>query len=154
MIAALLLSLCSVAAPQGATPPAPILWESLPPVPDPVGLGGPFVAALQGADGEQRLLVAGGANFPEAPPWEGGAKVWYAGTWVFDGEGWASGPPLPGPRAYGAVVHLDGRAVRADEPTRLSSDESSEVTVCVSIMRTCVTSLERRLMSSPTRRRT
>ena len=111
MIAALLLSLCSVAAPQGATPPAPILWESLPPVPDPVGLGGPFVAALQGADGEQRLLVAGGANFPEAPPWEGGAKVWYAGTWVFDGEGWASGPPLPGPRAYGAVVHLDGRAL-------------------------------------------
>ena len=39
-------------------------------------------------------------------------------------------------------------------PTRLSSDESSDVSVWVSIVRTCVTSLERREMSSPTRRRT
>ena len=38
-------------------------------------------------------------------------------------------------------------------PMRLSTDDSSEVSVCVSIVRTWVTSLERREMSSPTRRR-
>ena len=40
------------------------------------------------------------------------------------------------------------------EPMRLSTDESNEVSVCVSIVRTWVTSLERREISSPTRRRT
>ena len=39
-------------------------------------------------------------------------------------------------------------------PTRLRSDESSEVIVCVSRVRTWVTSIESREMSSPTRRRT
>lgn len=109
MIAAFLLAACAAAVTQEA--PAPVVWESLAPVPDAVGFGGPFVAALEGPTGESRLLVAGGANFPDAPPWEGGAKVWYADTWVFDGQVWAAGPPLPEPRAYGAVVHLDGRAL-------------------------------------------
>ncbi len=109
MIAALLALTCVVVAPQDA--PAPIRWETLPPVPDAVGFGGPFIAALEGASGEHRLLVAGGANFPVAPPWEGGVKVWHADTWVFDGAAWTAGPPLPEPRAYGAVVHLDGRAL-------------------------------------------
>ena len=54
----------------------------------------------------------------------------------------------------------DGQQVGAEqeqddhEPMRPSSDESSEVSVCVSIVRTCVTSLDSREMSSPTRRRT
>lgn len=111
MIASALLAACAAAVIQEAPAPTPVVWEALPPVPDDVGFGGPFVASLEGPTGDSRLLVAGGANFPEGPPWEGGGKVWYADTWVFDGQGWAAGPPLPEPRAYGAVVHLEGKAL-------------------------------------------
>ena len=95
----------------GGGAPDPVSWTALPPIPDEVGLGGPFVATLEGADGQQQLLVAGGANFPDAPPWEGGAKAWTDRSWVFAEGRWSPGPPLPAPRAYGAVVHLDGRAL-------------------------------------------
>ncbi|MEM1448235.1 MAG: sodium/solute symporter [Planctomycetota bacterium] len=89
--------------------PPPLVWDELATLPDGIGYGGPFVATLKGPEGEV-LLVAGGANFPEAPPWEGGGKVWHASTWLFDGEEWTVGPPLPAPRAYGAVVPVGGDA--------------------------------------------
>jgi N-acetylneuraminate epimerase len=47
-------------------------WEKLPPLPNRGGLGSPYAGVSNG-----NLLVAGGANFPESPPWEGGKKVWY-----------------------------------------------------------------------------
>ena len=33
------------------------------------------------------LLVAGGTNFPEKMPWEGGKKVWYDDVYVLDRSG-------------------------------------------------------------------
>ena len=45
-------------------------WSALPPLPDAHGFGGPYAGVSGGA-----LLVAGGANFPDATPWENGAKV-------------------------------------------------------------------------------
>ncbi|MEZ6013972.1 MAG: hypothetical protein R3F49_02560 [Planctomycetota bacterium] len=76
---------------------AALTWTSLPPLPDALGYGGPFVATLAGPAGET-LLVAGGANFPGGPPWAGGVKVWHADTWLFDGDAWRAGPPLPAAR--------------------------------------------------------
>ena len=47
-------------------------WRSLPALPDAEGFAGVFAGVSDGA-----MLVAGGANFPEAPPWRGGTKTWY-----------------------------------------------------------------------------
>jgi len=50
------------------------------------------------------LVVAGGANFPERPPWEGGTKVWHDMVLVLDSPRgtWRTASPLATPRAYGA----------------------------------------------------
>jgi len=54
-------------------------WRQLPPLPDPTGFAGPFAGTSGGA-----LIVAGGANFPDKMPWEGGRKVWYDTAYVLD----------------------------------------------------------------------
>jgi N-acetylneuraminic acid mutarotase len=75
-------------------------WEKLPPIPDGRGLGSPYAGVAGGA-----LVVGGGANFPTAPPWEGGTKVWYDNVYALekaDGE-WKSVGKLPQPMA-GAVA--------------------------------------------------
>jgi SSS family transporter len=76
-------------------------WNELPPVPDALGLGGPFA----GVDNDA-LIVAGGANFPDGAPWENGRKVWYADIHVLESgsEEWLSGFSLPHPLAYGVSV--------------------------------------------------
>src|SRR6056297_2679738 len=50
-------------------------WSELPPVPGSIkqpGLAGVFSRII-----ESYLIVAGGANFPESSPWEGGTKTWW-----------------------------------------------------------------------------
>ncbi len=99
--------------PAAADPSAAgLAWSDLPPVPPPpgkdgqLGLGGPFVGTSSGA-----ILVAGGANFPDGPPWHGGKKVWCDAVYVLPEPG--AGPPqwltglemrLPRPLAYGVSV--------------------------------------------------
>jgi N-acetylneuraminic acid mutarotase len=56
------------------------------------------------------LIVAGGANFPEKMPWEGGQKVWHDSIFVLpkdDGQ-WLSGFRLPRPAAYGVSLTISG----------------------------------------------
>jgi SSS family transporter len=101
---ALVMALAVGARACGADAPASgsaLHWSSLPPLPDPEGVAAPFVGL---ADGQ--LLVAGGANFPAAKPWEGGVKVWHdtvyalaapAGAWRVAGR-------LPTPVAYGVSI--------------------------------------------------
>ena len=76
-------------------------WKVLPPLPDREGFAAPFAGVSGGA-----LLVAGGANFPDRKPWEGGAKVWYDTVFVLDRpEGsWRSAGKLPRALGYGASV--------------------------------------------------
>src|SRR5690242_17546619 len=48
-------------------------WDTLAPLPDPVGFAGPFAGVA-----DDVLIVAGGSNFPNGgTPWNGGAKKWY-----------------------------------------------------------------------------
>src|SRR3546814_762629 len=66
-----------------------------------VGVAGPFGGVSGGA-----LIVAGGANFPDGMPWEGGTTVWHDAVYVLtspDGE-WEKAGPLPPPLAYGGSV--------------------------------------------------
>ena len=76
-------------------------WTQLPPLPDKLGFAGPFVGTHHGA-----LLVAGGANFPDKHPWEGGTKVWYDSVFVLEKpEGaWKKAGKLPRPLGYGVSV--------------------------------------------------
>ena len=80
-------------------------WNRLPPLPDPKGFAGAYCGVSNGI-----LLVAGGSNFPDKPPWEGGAKVWYDTVYALDRlDGtWRVAGHLPRPLAYGvSITHQD-----------------------------------------------
>lgn len=76
-------------------------WAQLPPLPDPLGVAAPFAGASDGA-----LLVAGGANFPNGYPWDGGKKVWYDTIYALSATNgqWTVAGHLPRPLAYGVSV--------------------------------------------------
>jgi SSS family solute:Na+ symporter len=65
---ALLLAVLSPPAAATDTPESALQWSRLPDLPDPLGLGGPFVGTSNNA-----LIVAGGSNFPVSP-FQGGTK--------------------------------------------------------------------------------
>ncbi|TXE09144.1 sodium/solute symporter [Gelidibacter salicanalis] len=51
------------------------------------------------------ILAAGGANFPEGKPWEGGNKVWSNAIFILENGQWRlSKTPLPMPIGYSASV--------------------------------------------------
>ena len=76
-------------------------WHELPALPDGYGFGGPFAGVSNG-----NLIVAGGANFPEAA-WGEGAKVWRDDIFVLKDET-SSWIKLEGafhrPLAYGVSI--------------------------------------------------
>ncbi len=76
-------------------------WRQLAALPDKEGFAGCFAGVSHGA-----LLVAGGANFPDAKPWEGGRKVWYDTVFVLEqpNGAWKLAGKLPRPLGYGVSV--------------------------------------------------
>lgn len=79
-------------------------WSQLPAIPDREGFAGSFAGVADGA-----LIVAGGANFPDRKPWEGGAKRWYDHVFVLEpgAAAWRIEGKLPTASGYGAAVQLD-----------------------------------------------
>ena len=54
------------------------------------------------------LIAAGGANFPEGLPWEGGKKVWSNSIYIFENGQWRLSPTkLPMPLGYSASVSTE-----------------------------------------------
>ena len=86
---------------QTDVPQPEMKWEKLAPLPDSIGVAGPFAGVTGDA-----LVVAGGANFPEKPLWEGGKRVWHAEAYVLpDAHGkWQTGFKLPRALAYGVSI--------------------------------------------------
>jgi len=81
-------------------------WKQLPTLPDKHGLASPFAGVSNGA-----LIVAGGANFPDKKPWDGGKKVWYDTIFLLEKPGgeWKIAGKLPRPLGYGvSVTHGTG----------------------------------------------
>lgn len=79
-------------------------WQSAA-LPDKEGVAGSFAGVSHGA-----LLVAGGANFPGAKPWDGGKKVWYDTVFVLEQPNavWKVAGRLPRLLGYGvSVTHGD-----------------------------------------------
>jgi len=91
--------------------PRGLAWSSLAPLPDAKGVAGAF-AGVSGHDPQTGVLVvAGGANFPDQPPWAGGTKAWHAAAYVLpkpDGV-WRTAAALPRPLGYGVTASFGGR---------------------------------------------
>jgi len=97
---AITLMMLATQASKGAGPE--LAFDELPPLPDPIGFAGPFA----GVSGD-RLIVAGGTNFPGKPIWDGGTKVWYDDVFVLDDPKgrWKKLPTkLPRPLGYGVSI--------------------------------------------------
>lgn len=88
-------------------------WTKLPPLPPAAGqakqpgVAGPFA----GVHGDA-LIVAGGANFPDKLPWDGGAKVWWKDIWVLEGLSgtsprWVNDRTFSLPRPLGYGISVD-----------------------------------------------
>lgn len=74
-------------------------WSPLPSLLDSPGVASPFVGTSNGV-----LLVAGGANFPEAPPWKNGKKVWHDDIYALIDHRWQIVGKLSTPLAYGVSL--------------------------------------------------
>lgn len=76
-------------------------WMRLEPLPDKEGFAGAFAGVSADA-----LIVAGGTNFPDKMPWEGGVKRWYDDVHVLrDPAGrWEKAGRLPRPNGYGVSL--------------------------------------------------
>lgn len=80
--------------------------EQIPVLPDVQGFAGMYAGVIEGM-----LVVAGGANFPDKMPWEGGVKRWYNTIYTLDEETkkWRmSDVRLPDSLAYGVSTSYDG----------------------------------------------
>jgi N-acetylneuraminic acid mutarotase len=79
-------------------------WSQLPDLPDAFGLGGPFAGVSGG-----HFLVAGGTNFPDAPLWKGGKKIWHDAVYLLPSVSshWRKAGTLPRRIAYGVSVSTD-----------------------------------------------
>jgi N-acetylneuraminate epimerase len=86
---------------MSASTPMPFSWSRLPDLPEALGLGGPFAGTSQG-----RLLVAGGTNFPDQAPWQGGKKSWHDTVYLLPGPdgAWVRAGKLPRALGYGVSV--------------------------------------------------
>lgn len=85
-----------------------IEWDAsleLPPLPGDsinIGVAGGYAGITDG-----KLILAGGANFPEGFPWTGAKKVWHRHLYIFDlekGNCEVLKSSLPLPMAYGVSV--------------------------------------------------
>ena len=102
------------------------LWRFKPleEFPNPVGVASPFAGQTGSV-----LLVAGGANFPDRKPWEGGKKVWHDQVYALQPSvedrskaKWSQVGKLPRPLAYGVSISWNDRLVCIG-----GSDESHHV---------------------------
>src|SRR5689334_15654612 len=100
LILILLASIATKAAEAQSNMPT-LHWSQLPSLPDAEGFASPFAGVSGNA-----LIVAGGANFLDKRPWDGGIKKWYDSTFILKEPKatWQTGPALPRPIAYGVSI--------------------------------------------------
>ena len=102
MVKQLLITLIAAALPASVMHAEDLLhWSQLPPIPDAEGFATPFAGLVA-----NQLVVAGGANFPDAKPWDGGQKVWHDSVFVLaspEGE-WKRVGQLPRSLGYGVSI--------------------------------------------------
>ena len=88
-----------------------IEWKTTHTLPAIDGIANPGVAGAYSGLINDILIIAGGANFPEAAPWEGGQKVWQSTIYCINikqenSEWIILKDALPMPLAYGVSIEL------------------------------------------------
>jgi SSS family transporter len=84
-------------------------WSELQSIPDKEGFAGLFAGVSNGT-----LICAGGANFPDKKPWEGGIKQWYNSIYLLESEtgSWKmADEKLPISMAYGCTVSYKDQVI-------------------------------------------
>ncbi len=100
-----LLSFCCVLVIQAQKITEIFDWSTPQSIPNKIGLNGSFTGIHNNA-----LIIAGGANFPNEPVWEGGKKVWQNSIYVLekskDSLQWIQNDDLKLPKslAYGVSI--------------------------------------------------
>jgi hypothetical protein len=86
----------------------------------PLGYAGMMGGAIQ-----DLLIAAGGANFPNGLPWEGGKKEYYNTLYLFKNGQWeVATQTLPIPLAYGASAQIpEGLLLIGGENENYTSDQ-------------------------------
>ncbi|MDP1590206.1 MAG: hypothetical protein Q8M07_20805 [Prosthecobacter sp.] len=87
---------------------ADLKWLRMPDLPGKEGFAGSFAGVYEGS-----LLVAGGTNFPDKMPWDGGTKVWYDTAFWFDESKaeWRILGTLSKPKGYGVSISTSGGVI-------------------------------------------
>lgn len=111
MVPLLFLTIPLLGSDGDQTPVEYIEWSrysELPPLPgeeEQPGLAGNYAGVIDG-----KLVIAGGANFPDALPWEGGVRSYSQDVYVLDLDGsdeWTIfKDALPRPLGYGVPINL------------------------------------------------
>ncbi|MFD0799189.1 sodium/solute symporter [Maribacter chungangensis] len=99
--------------------------SNLPPLPALTGESESYgFAGMMGGMHNKVMIAAGGANFPNGLPWEGGKKVYTDAIFVLvDGKWQIATEKLPTPLAYGASVALpDGLLIIGGENGKTAND--------------------------------
>ncbi len=89
-----------------------IRWDNTLTLPAVNGYDHPGLAGAYSGFINDMLIIAGGANFPDAMPWEGGKKVWNNAIYSINikdkDQQWnVSEKTLPHPLAYGVSIQLN-----------------------------------------------
>jgi N-acetylneuraminic acid mutarotase len=87
------LSVAATRPPRVGTPP--LRYRPLPDLPPQQGQPNPGVAGAFAGVSHGALLLAGGANFPNGYPWQGGTKVWQPAIYVLAEKTSSGSPPAP-----------------------------------------------------------
>lgn len=74
-------------------------FRQLPSLPDPIGFAGSYAGVSSG-----NLVVAGGANFPDGMPWDGGTKAWYDTVYTLEDGQWKAVGKLTVASGYGVSL--------------------------------------------------
>ena len=90
-------------------------YSALPDLPPQQGRANPGVAGAFAGVSHGALLVAGGANFPNGYPWQGGTKAWQSTVYILTEKGkhqqWQPAGALEKPLAYGASVGWNNQLI-------------------------------------------
>ena len=84
-------------------------WHLMPAIPDEIGFAGAFAGLSHG-----KLIVAGGANFPDGgAPWTGAVKRWTNKVFILDRPDgkWHLADPLPDSLGYGGSISYNNQLI-------------------------------------------
>lgn len=84
----------------------PLKWTEVDSIPSSFGTISKGISAAFAGLLDDKLIVAGGCNFPDIPAAEGGKKVFYKNILMFDQGHWEKIGELPYELAYGVSINL------------------------------------------------